>query len=450
MSDTAARGDYRALADSIAADIAAGRLSAGTRLPPQREFAYQHGIAASTASRVYGELTRRGLISGEVGRGSYVRARRSTLDDTLGEPVKSPLDLQLNFPVLPGQEAEVSAMIARLTSPGLPASVFAATGAAGTPDMRALSAGFLGRAGWRPDADGLVFTNNGRQAIAAALAALAPPGERIGVEALTYPAVKWLAARLGVTLVPLPMDGQGLRPDALLKAHRTAPLAGVYLQSSLHNPLGVSMDAARRREIATLLRAEGLMAIEDTVYGFLSEEEPLAAATPDHVLLVDSLSKRVAPGLTLGFIAGPASWSGRLVTCVRSGAWTANGLTQFLGTQVMAEGLAARLVTGKRADARDRQALAGNIFPKGVLKADPRSYHSWLELPDIWRAETFAAAATRQGIAVTPASAFAVPPTQPPNAIRIALSRPPLPVLREALLTLRRLLESGPQESEVE
>jgi len=66
--------------------------------------------------------------------------------------------------------------------------------------------------------------------------------------------VEGIAARLGITLVPLAMDGHGLRPDALLKAHRATPLRGVYLQPTLHNPLGVSMDAERRQEIAAVLR----------------------------------------------------------------------------------------------------------------------------------------------------------------------------------------------------
>lgn len=450
MPDTASRSDYRALADAVAADISSGRLPPGTRLPPQREFAYRHGIAPSTASRVYGELTHRGLISGEVGRGSYVRATEAPITGVLGEPVQSSVDLQLNFPMLPGQDAELSELIARHTRTGLPPSVFATTGAAATREVRAISADFLARAGWRPDPDGMVFTTNGRQAIAACLTALAAPGDRIAVEALTYPAVKLLATRLGITLVPLPMDERGLRPDALLKAHRAAPLRGVYLQPTLHNPLGVSMDAGRRGEIAAVLRAEGLMAMEDVVYGFLSEDEPLAAAAPDHVLLVDSLSKRVAPGLTLGFIAAPPAWSDRLVACVRSGAWAAIGLPVFLAAQVMADGLAGRLVKAKQADARERQALLRSIFPDPSIRTDPRAYHVWLELPETWRSEAFAAAAARQGIAITPAAAFAVSPGHAPNAVRLALSRPPLPVLREALLTLRRLMEAGPLETEVE
>ena len=78
-----------------------------------------------------------------------------------------------------------------------------------------------------------MFTANGRQCIAAALAALVPSGGRCGVEALTYPFIKDIAARLGVTLVPLAMDEYGVRPDAVQKAHREAHLSALYVQPTI-------------------------------------------------------------------------------------------------------------------------------------------------------------------------------------------------------------------------
>ncbi|MFG1461673.1 PLP-dependent aminotransferase family protein [Xanthobacter sp. DSM 24535] len=442
--------DYRALADALAADIASGRLPPGGRLPTQRDFAYAHKIAPSTASRVYAELVRRGLIAGEVGRGSYVRTIGAASTSSLGEPTHATVDLQLNFPILPTQDAELEQVLAGLIRPGGLAQAFRPVGAAGTRAARSATADFLAGPNWRPDPAGIAFTTNGRQAIAATFAALAPPGERIGVEAMTYPAVKWIAARLGITLVPLAMDDKGLKPDAVLRAHRAAPLRGIYVQPNLHNPLGVSMDAARRDEIADLLKAESLMAVEDVIYGFLCDDEPLCVRAPDHVLLVDSLSKRVAPGLTLGFIAGPPAWSERLVAAVRSGAWAVMGLPLAMGLHIMGEGIVTRLVKAKRADAQVRQAIARSVFDGAMLKADPRSYHAWLELPESWRAEAFTGAAARQGIAITPSSAFAVTPGHAPNAVRLALSPPSHAALREALLVLRRLIDGGPVESEVE
>jgi DNA-binding GntR family transcriptional regulator len=66
------RSEYTAHADALAREIASGKLMPGDRLPPQREYAYERGIAVSTASRVYGELLSRGLVVGEIGRGTFV------------------------------------------------------------------------------------------------------------------------------------------------------------------------------------------------------------------------------------------------------------------------------------------------------------------------------------------------------------------------------------------
>ncbi|MCW7941765.1 GntR family transcriptional regulator, partial [Streptomyces hygroscopicus] len=110
--------DYRRIADRIAADIAAGRLGPGERLPPQRVFARRCGIAASTAGRVYGELVRRGLVAGEVGRGTFVRASPVPSGRALAEPATTaPVNLELNYPSAPGQSELLAAGLAPLLRP---------------------------------------------------------------------------------------------------------------------------------------------------------------------------------------------------------------------------------------------------------------------------------------------------------------------------------------------
>ncbi len=106
--------DFREVADEVAADMAAGRLRPGERLPPQREFAYARGIAVSTASRVYAELARRGLVIGEVGRGTYVRSDLNSPRAVPVEPPPSAVDLQRTVTFLPEQEAVITDTLAKL------------------------------------------------------------------------------------------------------------------------------------------------------------------------------------------------------------------------------------------------------------------------------------------------------------------------------------------------
>ncbi|MBO0849707.1 MAG: PLP-dependent aminotransferase family protein [Pseudonocardia sp.] len=443
--------DYHEIADTLAADIAEGRLRPGQRLPPQRRFARRHGIANSTAARVYGELVRRGLAVGEVGRGTFVRAG----GDPSGGPPHAPaaaarptVDLELSFPVLPEQAQLLADGLGDLLDPARLADTLEPVGPTGMPPAREAASALLSRRGWEPDPARLLFAGNGRQAIAAAIATLVPVGGRLGVEALTYPVVKGIAARLGVTLVPLAMDEHGLIPAALADA---PPMRAVYLQPALHNPLGVTIPDDRRVELADVLRRRGLYAIEDTVYGFLGADlTPLAAHAPERTILVDSLSKRLAPGLTLGFLVPPAELVEVVAAALRSGTWTAAGFALAVAARSMTNGTVAAVAAAKRADAVARQRLAAERLAEFDFRADPRAYHGWWELPEPWRADTFVAAAARRGIAVTPGAAFAVGAAQAPNAVRLALAAPPVDVLTGALDTLAALARGNPDHLGVE
>jgi DNA-binding transcriptional MocR family regulator len=443
--------DYRTIADALEVEIAAGRVRPGERLPPQRRFARQHGIATSTAARVYGELVRRGLAVGEVGRGTYVRAAAPAPEPATAEPGGALVDLELNFSLLPEQGALLSASLARLLRPDVLAAALPPVTVSGTAPARAAAATLLTRADWVPDPARILFAGNGRQAIAAAIAALVPVGGRLGVEALTYPVVKAVAARLGVTLVPLDMDEHGLAPEAV----RAAAVRAVYLQPTLHNPLGVTMPAYRRAELAAVLAERDLPAIEDGIYTFLhsgsdADQPPLAAHAPDHVVLVDSMSKRIAPGLTLGFAVPPSGVRERVAGALRAGGWSATRFAIEAATLCIADGTAATIQAAKRADAVARQRIVADRLAGFTVRADSGAFHCWWELPDPWRAETFVAAAARQGIAVTPAAAFAVGSGRAPNAVRLAISAPPVEVLKSSVDTLARLARGLPEDSSVD
>ncbi|WP_329129392.1 PLP-dependent aminotransferase family protein [Streptomyces sp. NBC_01476] len=441
--------DFRRVADAVAGQITAGKLKAGQQLPTQRAFARRHGIAESTAGRVYGELARRGLVVGEVGRGTFVRAAPPAASPALAEPSDARVDLELNYPVVAGQSELLGTGLARLARPDVLAAALRPVGAAGTAAARAAVAALLGRSGWEPDPGCVLFAGNGRQAIAAALATLVPAGGRLGVEAFTYPVVKALAGRLGVTLVPVDCDAAGLVPDALRSAHRAAPLSAVYLQPTLHNPLGVTMPADRRAELAQALRELDLVAVEDAIWSFLRPDAPppLAAYAPERVVHADSLSKRLAPGLTTGFAVSPPGLTDRLAAGLRSGAWTATGYALEAATGWLTDGTAETIAAAKRADAAERQRIAADALRGFTLRTDPRAYFCWWELPDPWRADTFVAAAARRGIAVTPAASFAVLPHRTPSALRLGLASPPPPLLRRTLTALAALARTDPDDA---
>jgi DNA-binding transcriptional MocR family regulator len=440
--------DYRLVADAVAADIAAGRLRPGERLATQRAFARERGIATSTAGRVYKELARRGLVVGEVGRGTFVRSSEPGPEPALAEPAGARVDLELNYPVVPGQSALLARSLERLSGLQALDSALRPVGVTGTRAAREAIASLLSRPGWSPDPARLLLAGNGRQAIAAAVSALVPAGERLGVEALTYPVVKGLASRLGVTVVPIAMDEHGLRPDALARSGVRA----VYLQPTLQNPFSTTMPEQRRAELAEALRRSDVHAIEDTIWAFLLDDgpRPLAAFAPERTILVDSLSKRLVPGLTLGFAVTPPALTAPMTAALRSGAWMPTGYAIAAATGWITDGTVAAVSDAKRADVAARQGVLHERLHGFRLRTDPRSYFCWWDLPARWRAETFVAAAARRGIAVTPAAAFVVGNAGAPNAVRFGLASPPPDALGEALGTLASIARGAPEDTPID
>jgi DNA-binding transcriptional MocR family regulator len=436
------KSEYLRLADTIASEIADGTLKPGDRLPPQRNFAWDRKIAVSTASRVYAELLRRGLVVGEVGRGTFISGDANRGAAAAGEPRGIRIDFEFNYPMLPDQTALIAKSLNGLEQPAaLDAALRQAT-SVGTPAIRSVAANYLSRDAWPVSPEQLVFTGNGRQSLAAALATVVPTGGRCGVEPLTYPFVKGIAARLGISLVPLAMDEDGVRPGAVQKAHREAHLSAIYVQPVVHNPLGVTMPAARRADLLRVAEKLDLPIVEDHVYGFLDNEPPLAALAPDRCIVIDSLSKKVAPGLALGFVVPPRRLRESVMAAVRSGGWTASGFAFAAAQRMIGDGTVAELTRLKRLDARARQRLAIERLAGFEIQTNDKAYHLWLTLPAHWRSQTFVAAAARRDIALTPSTTFATTPGHAPNAVRLALAAPGMDQLDAGLRTLAAMLTS--------
>lgn len=440
------KSEYLKLADAIAAEIAAGVLKPGHRLPPQRDFAYDRKIAVSTAGRVYTELLRRGLVVGEVGRGTFVSGEDRRGVAAWGEPRGIRIDLEFSNPILPDQTALIAKSLADLEKSAALENALRQSTSVGTPALRSVAAASLSQGGWSPTADRLVFTGKGRQGIAAAVAAVVPTGGRCGVEALTYPFIKGIAARLGISLVPLAMDEGGVRPDAVQKAHHEGHLSAIYVQPNIHNPLGMTMSAGRRADLLRVVDQLKIPIIEDNVYGFFGDEPPLAALAPESCIVIDCLSKKVAPGLTLGFIVPPARLRETIMASVRSGGWTASGFAFAAAQRLMSDGTVAELARRKREGARERQKLALDRLSGFDIQSNGKCYHLWLTLPANWRSQTFVAAAARRDIALTPSTAFATTPGHAPNAIRLALADPTMDQLASGLGTLAAMLNGREED----
>ncbi len=436
----------RPLVDSLIEAIAKGEWRAGDRLPPQRTLAAERGVAASTVSLAYRELARRGLLIGETGRGTFVRGATRGIEPALAEPSGTWVDLALNVPVLPDQARVLaSALMPLLQCSGAFEQALRPVPVTGSREARRAAAEFLSQPRWRVDPSQVLFANTGKQAIATVLEAALPRGGRIGCDALTYPVLKTIATQRGLELVPLTTDDAGTVPSAIVAACARRPLHGVYIQPVLQNPIGVTMPAERKREIAQVLRRLDIWAIEDAIYSFLAPHVTrLALEAPERTIVIDSFSKRIAPGLSVGLIVAPPDRADVVARALRAAAAGPGGMALEACTRWMSEGVASALAVAKRKDAAERQRVLRNALHGLRVQTDPRSYHAWVTLPEGWRSEVFELEAAREGIAVVRADAFAVRAGHAPPAVRLALASPTLQTLALALDTLSRLASSAP------
>jgi DNA-binding transcriptional MocR family regulator len=429
---------YQQLAAAIHRDVESGTLGPGDRLPPQRDLAEALGLTVGTVTRAYQIAMRRGLIAGEVGRGTFVQPRP-------GESSNEPLDLSLN--ALP-PHAHVAELAARLDPPlAARASLLDYPPRGGRADHREAGAAWIARRGLNVSPSHVLVTVGAQHALFAAIASVSSAGDTVLVEELTFSGVLSAARLLGLKPLAVAIDSDGVRPDAIEATARASGARAIVLQPSLHNPTGVKMSAARRAAVIDTVTRLGLAVVEDDTYGFLvPETSPVTTGLDGGTwTYVTGLSKSVAAGYRTGFLATSPSLVDRASSTLWATAVAASPIPVALATAVIADGTADRIVEWKRSEVRARGAAAREILravPDAISLSSP---HLWLPLPRPWRAASLAAAARARGILIGTSEAFVPQSGATPRAIRVCLMPPrSRDRLASALETVRDLMGSEP------
>ncbi|MEJ2816711.1 PLP-dependent aminotransferase family protein [Caulobacter sp. CCG-8] len=429
---------YLALVEALETAVREGELQPGDQLPPQRAVADQLGVDFTTVTRAYGAARARGLVEGAVGRGTFVRRR--AVDDEAGL-----VDLSMNLPP-PPQGVSLAALLKETTAAVLErtdvATLMAYHAGAGAPGQRAAGAAWLAPVLGEIGPERIVVCPGAQSALTAVLTTLAKPGDRIVVEPLTYPGIIALAERLGVKLVPCPVDDEGFLPEALERLCAEERPAAIYLVPTTRNPVATTMGLARRRAIAAIVGASDAWLIEDDPYSrlFDSPLPALAALAPEHTLHIATLSKTLTPGLRTAFLAAPPGpMAARVAEALHATALMGSPLTTAVAVRWIRDGLADRILAGVRLEARARRAIAAEVLP--AARGDAESLHVWLDLPAGVDPAGLRALAAARGLALVTADAFAATPDAP-GGLRISLGGPAKAAqLREALGNVAALLK---------
>jgi DNA-binding transcriptional MocR family regulator len=430
------------IADALQAAVADGSLKPGDRLPPQRRLAAQLDVDLTTITRAYDEARRRNLLEGRGARGTYVAAPKVELTAIL--------DLSMNTPP-PPDGVDFDDMLKQ----GLSQVLMRADNGllmtyhlgGGSDSDRNAGARWLAPMFGDLDSRQVVVCPGAQAAIAALILALTAPGDVILAEPTGYPGLRAAATQFGRHIITVEADRHGMVPGMLEEACRRHKPGLVYLNPTLQNPTAITMPEHRRKELASIAQRCNVRIVEDDPYWLLADAPPPPIATfaPEQVCYISTLSKCLTPGLRVAFVLlrDPHERE-RFLVALRSFALMVAPLTAALATQWILDGSADGLMQGVRTEARLRHRMARDILA-GRYGGTGDGLHVWLELPAYWNASQLARAADSEGIAVTPAAAFATG-SGSVNAIRISLGNvKDRGRLQAGLQRLSRLLARRPE-----
>ncbi|GAA4256149.1 aminotransferase-like domain-containing protein [Dactylosporangium darangshiense] len=407
VDDRSARG----IAAAVSRLVTAGTLPAGTRLPTVRDVARELGISPTTVSEAWRSLARAGAIQTRGRSGTFVagpsvprqRLRYAQLG-SLGSVSELRGGLQRDYStgvpdydLLPSlTEALKRIGDARLTTSYLDGAVL--------PRLEEVL-----RERWPYPPERLTVVDGAMDALDRVTGVVVRFGDHVLVEDPAFPPTLDLLETVGATVVGVPIDEHGLRPDALAAALATCEPVAVYLQPRAHNPTGASMTQARADKLARVLaKHPGVTVIEDDHAGGIATAPPvsLGRRLPERTVHVVSFSKSHGPDLRLAAIGGPDS----VITAVADrrllGPGWSSRLLQAVLVELLTDPATVRQVEHARDEyARRRTLLLDALGARGVTATGADGINIWMSVASQQVAMLTLAA---HGIAVAPGAPFEV------------------------------------------
>jgi DNA-binding transcriptional MocR family regulator len=400
---------YVLLAARLRALIDDGELQPGTRLPPDRALASALAVGRSTVVAAYDRLVVEGRIVRRQGSGTRVAG-------AVSEPPRATTEAAAFLHLL---EPKGGVIMLACAAPDAPPPELVEAYTRTLPVL----AGTAGDIGYHPTGhmtlrravaeryeqrgvpttpEQVLVTAGGQQALSLLARSLLRPGDRILVEAPTYPGALEAFREEGAVARGLPV---GLTGFANAVSEHQPALA--YVIATFHNPTGTVLSALQRRRLAESAAAGGVVLIDDEVLadlGFPGESvPPPLAAYNDQVITVGSLSKVVWGGLRIGWVRAPARVIARLAR-LRA----VHDLGGNIPAQLAAADLLARLDAPQRRGGAQRHARHDHLraelarhLPDWQVPAVPGGQTLWVRLPH-GDGTSFAQAALRHGVAVLP------------------------------------------------
>jgi DNA-binding transcriptional MocR family regulator len=403
--------------------IEAGELEPGGRLPTHRELAEHLGVAVTTVTRAYREARKRGLVTGQVGRGTFVRSPEG---ESRARGSAARADLTQNSLEPRAFASDLERLLSRLSESRMLSDLFDYQPAGGMAQHRDACARWLTAHRFEVPRDRVLISAGGQHAMTVAVSSLARAGNLVLTGDRTCYGIQALARQLGLRLRGVSMDDEGVLPDALDDACAEEAPAALYVMPTMQNPLGLVMSEARRKQIAEVANRRGLRIVEDDAYGFLDVTPPLCTFAPELTTYIASMGKLLWPGVRIGLVVAPHGASPQRLegaigaTTLQAAPWTAAVVAESVDS-----GLAERVLVWKTERLRSRGEAVRAVLPERATGSHPMSPHIWIPLPHLWKTSEFVACAEERGISVTPGDDFAIARSAVEPAIRVCIGALP-------------------------
>jgi DNA-binding transcriptional MocR family regulator len=429
---------YLQIAEQLAQLIRNGTLVRGEKLPSVRETARQQGVAQTTVVQAYHWLEDARLITARPRSGFFVAARPASLPEpSTPRPLRRPREVSVDWlgqRILGRQQPEgVFSFSSGTPGPELfdPDRVRRAVtravqrhrhllctypSSSGHEDARRALARYAVGLGCSLDPENIVITGGCMDSIALCLRAVTQPGDVVALESPTHFSFLEVLQGLHLKALEIPTHPRhGLSLDALQLALDTQPVKAVMIVPTLSNPLGSCMPLTERKRLAQMAARHGIAVIEDAIYNDLVEVSEMRRAvkaydTTGHVMLCDSFSKTLAPGLRLGWVEA-GRWAAKLrgIKDLQAGGQSAV-LELALADLITQAGHAASMRQLRAAVAARMDAVRSTIaahFPQGTRVSDPPGgLLLWVELPRGLDATRLHEVCLPEGILVAPGALF--------------------------------------------
>ncbi|MFT5218464.1 MAG: DNA-binding transcriptional MocR family regulator [Planctomycetota bacterium] len=446
------RPAYRSLADCLIRAVEAGEMKSGDRLQTHRELSDRLGLSVQTISRAYEELTRRGFVTGEVGRGTFVRTNGLNLDSPWQDDVEDQNDSLIDCSILKPVSASIHmdnmrSALSKL-SDNLPASVifsFRPTRAQRLYHDTAVT--WLALCGIENCPETVQLTNGNTSAMTVSLMTSTSVGDLIVTEQMGHHTLKHLTRYLGLRLKGLETDEEGILPEDFEHACVSDTVKALYVMPSGLNPLARMMGIERREALCRIARKYDVLLIENDAWGPIQpgRPQPLAALAPERTFYFTSFTKCIMPGLRSGYLIVPEILASAAANSHLVSNWMATPMLAEIASRWIRDGTAVKLLEWQMKALGERNKLAAKVLGDIPFHASPNGLHIWLPLPASWEEESFVTHARLHGVAIAPGSVFAISETARHSGVRICLGVNTDIALERGLGIIARLIRSQPE-----